>query len=64
MTRQIKQADGSVVYPIYNNMVDVFTGEGWKNRSRYLNVKGKGWVHIAGTNLGDRINTMSLPKNG
>lgn len=44
----IKQADGSLVYPLTNTLFDYFPGQGYKGWARYRVVKGHA-VHIGGT---------------
>lgn len=38
------------VYPIFNNLADVFQGDGWSNWSRWRFIKNH-WVQIAGNKI-------------
>jgi hypothetical protein len=36
------KVDGVTIYPVYNNLVDVFWGDGWDNQARYK-FNGRSW---------------------
>lgn len=42
--------EGNKVVRLGRDQVDVFTGDGWANRSRYRVVNGR-WAHMAGVRL-------------
>lgn len=52
--------DGTKIIKIGRDLIDVFTGSGWTNRSRYRVVNGR-WAYMAGVRLTAGVIQSTLP---
>lgn len=39
------------IYPIFTNLVDIFTGDGWEQWSRWRLINKKHWIQIGGQKI-------------
>ena len=55
----ITKGDTKIIH-IGRDLIDVFTGSGWTNRSRYRVVNGR-WAYLAGVRLTAGVIQSALP---